>query len=171
MKNSARTRLFRTCTVLLLWCVVSGLHGSGKPPATLGFTGLKAYGFEPGEAAAYGEMLRRGINSAGKYAALEFSEISVRLAEQGLPDTCFNAQCAIIAGQILGIDYFGFGSIGSVGKKSYQISMQIIEVRTGRIVSDVSRFYKGKLKDFTGIVLPQFALAISGIAVDDNQRK
>ncbi|MBN1578018.1 MAG: hypothetical protein JW913_15770 [Chitinispirillaceae bacterium] len=115
-------------------------------------------------------MLRKAIDNAGVYKTLEFSDVTMRLAEQGLPNSCPDAHSSIVAGQILGTDYFGFGTIGSVGK-AFLISMQIVEVRTGRIIRDISEFHKGKKKAFEKKVIPRFAQKLSGIEKKNGQKK
>jgi hypothetical protein len=135
----------------------------GAPPAkpTFGFTILEANGIEQYDATVYSQILRNAIDNTGVYQCLEFSDMSMRLNEQGLPDRCTDAHCAIAAGQILGADFFGFGTIGSVGK-AFIISMQIVEVRTGRIIRDISEFHKGKKAEFEQKVIPRFAWRLSG---------
>lgn len=136
----------------------------GAPPVkpTFGFTVLKANGIDPYDATVYSQILRNTMDDAGVYQCLELSDISMRLTEQGLPDQCTDAHCAIAAGQILGVDFFGFGTIGIVGK-AFLISMQIVEVRTGRIIRDLSEFHKGKKGEFMEKVIPRFAWRLSGI--------
>lgn len=144
--------------------VVSLWYAFGAPPAkpTFGFTVLEADGIERYDATVYSQILRREIDNAGVYQCLEFSDMSTRLNEQGLSDRCTDAHCAIAVGQILGADFFGFGTIGSVGK-AFIISMQIVEVRTGRIIRDISEFHKGKKAEFEQKVIPRFAWRLCGI--------
>ena len=134
-----------------------------------GFTVLQAYGIDRYDAKVFSQILRTEINKLGVYQTLEFSEITIRLAEQNLPNSCGDPQCAIIVGQIMGADCFGFGTIGKIGK-AYVISMQIVEVRTGKIIRDVSEFYKGKKKRFITKIIPHFAQQICGITPSKKRR-
>jgi hypothetical protein len=137
----------------------------------LGFTSLESSGVDKYDATIIGQQLRKEIASVGIYQTLELSDISLRLAEQNIPGRCADVRSAIAAGQILGADFFGIGSVDRIGK-TYAISMQIVEVHTGRIILNVSEFYKGKLKKFSEKIIPLFAQEISGIVVEKkNNRK
>jgi len=140
----------------------SAFSASPVVPPTLGFTVLEASGIDPYDAKVYSQKIRKAIDDAGVYKTLEFSDITMRLAEQELPNSCPDAHSSIVAGQILGAEYFGFGTIGRIGK-TYTISMQVVEVRTGRIVSDISEFHNGKQIMFEEKVIPRFARKLSGI--------
>ncbi|MCX7726140.1 MAG: hypothetical protein N2053_04765 [Chitinispirillaceae bacterium] len=147
-----------------------GYSAEVKRKPMLGFTILKANGIDATEAEFFSKILLEKIKETGVYTTIDFSELTLRLSEQGFADTCNDAQCAIIAGQVVGSDFFGFGSIGMIGK-SYIISMQLVEVRTGKIVRDVSEFYKGKRKDFEEKIIPLFALKLCGIYIEEKGKK
>lgn len=155
--------------IVLLFVVYSSVV-SGQPKQTLGFTVLKASGIDTYDAKVYSQFLRSAVNQVGVYSVLEFSDISMRLAEQNMPDMCHEAQCAVVLGQILGTEFFGYGSIGKIGK-TFTVSMQILEVRTGRIVQDITEFYKGNASGFQKKSIPLFAQRLSGIEVVDKKRK
>lgn len=129
---------------------------------TLGFTPFESSGIDKYDASIMNSIISKSFESAGIYKTLEPSDIALRLAEQNLPPTCSDVQCAIIAGQILGTDFFGIGSIGRIGK-TYTISIQIIEIRSGRTIRNVSEFYKGNKKNFEEEIIPYFARKASGI--------
>lgn len=134
----------------------------------LGFTLLESSGIDKYDAEVLSRQVRKEIEAAGVYRTIEFSEISLRLAEQNLPGRCADVQCAIVAGQLLGADFFAIGSIDKIGK-TYAISMQLVEVRSGRIVRNVSEFYKGKLRKFEKNIIPLFARKISGLSVEEKK--
>ena len=154
---------------LLLFATVS-LFAEGKRQRTFGFTPLEASGIDTYDANVFSQQLRNEIDKAGVYATLEFSDVSIRLAEQNLPPICSDAHCSIVAGQILGVEFFGFGTIGKVGKV-YTLSMQVVEVRTGRIVRDISEFFKGNKNAFKIKAIPEFAMKISGIEVEKKSKR
>ncbi|MBN1759548.1 MAG: hypothetical protein JW863_14570 [Chitinispirillaceae bacterium] len=147
------------CIVFLL---VMSVHADDMSRKSFGFTPLTASGIDDYEATVFNQQLRNEIEKIGLYSILEFSEIQTRLAEQGLPNSCSDLHCAVVAGQLLGVEYFGFGSIGKVGK-TYIMSMQLVEVRTGRIIRDLSEFFKGKRSAFRQKIIPRFATRICGL--------
>ncbi|MBN1309493.1 MAG: hypothetical protein JXA18_16355 [Chitinispirillaceae bacterium] len=156
------------CGIIICTRVSSFGAPPGKP--TFGFSFLEANGIDQHDAAAYSQVLRAAIDNAGVYKCLEFSDMSMLLAEQGLSDRCTDAHCAVVAGQIVDADYFGFGTIGSVGE-AFIISMQVVEVRTGRIVSDISEFHKGKKAALNNKTIHRFARKLSGLEKKRNGRK
>jgi hypothetical protein len=146
----------------LLALPLDGFAADKRP--VLGFTMLESSGIDKYDAEVISQLLRNEIGRWGIYRTLELSDISLRLAEQNISDRCSNVLCAIAAGQILGADYFGLGSIDKIGK-TFAISMQIVEVSSGRIVRNVSEFYPGKYNNFIKKVIPVFAQEISGFSV------
>jgi|GEM_PF-5554045 len=165
--------LHKLSTVLLV--VVSALlaaQGGSPQKPSFGFTFLEPAGIDPYDARVMSQSLRSAISRTGVYRTLEFSYITMQLAQQSLPDRCTDIRCAIVAGQLLGVDYFGFGTIGRIGK-TITVSMQIVEVRSGRVVREVSEFFKGDQQEFEQRVLPDFALKVCGIEppVDSRRRR
>ena len=129
---------------------------------SFGFTPLAASGIEEYDAMVFNEQLRGEIEKIGVYSTIPFSEVQLRLAEQDLPNSCTDLHCAVVAGQLLGVEYFGYGSIGKVGK-AYTLSMTVVEVRTGKIAQNISEFFKGRRSAFTQKIIPRFAASVSGI--------
>lgn len=156
--------------ILFIFTLSIPLFSDTLKMRSLGFTILNPNGVDPYDAKVFSQALRKAIDDAGVYTTLEFSDISIRLAEQNLPNSCNDPQCAIIAGQLLGVDCFGFGTVGKVGK-AFTISMQVVEIRTGKIVGDHSEFYRGKQKAFVQKLIPLFAREISGIRTNRKRRK
>lgn len=154
-------RLHVLIPVLLMTIFSAATFSYGKKPV-FGFTHLESSGFDKYDAAIIGQHLRNEINALGVYHVLEFSEISLRLAEQNLPLRCNDVQCVIMTGQILGADFFGIASIDKIGK-TIAMSMQVVEVRSGRIILNYSEFYKGSKKKFESTVVPHFARKICGL--------
>lgn len=164
MKSSLRILLFLLFVPAL--CMSGALFASDKRPI-LGFTELSASGIDAYDATIVSQQLRKLIDSIGVYKTLEFSDIQLRLASQNIVAQVKDVNAAIIAGQILGTDFFGIGSIDQIGKKTYAISMQIIEVRSGRSIINTAEFYKGNFKNFQKIMVPLFAQKICGINIEE----
>jgi hypothetical protein len=157
------------CSIFVIFAF-SRIVEAGSGVQTFGFTVLQANGMDESDANVYSQLLRKAIDDIGIYATLEFTDITLRLAEQNLPNSCVDPQCAIVAGQILGAHCFGFGTIGMVGK-TFTISMQVVEVRTGKIIRDISEFYEGKRKGFINKIIPRFARRLSGIEKKGKRKK
>ena len=148
------------CSIVFL--MVMSVNADGIIRKSFGFTQLAASGIDADDAAMLSLELRNQIEKIGLYSILEFSEIQTLLADQDLPDICSDLHCAVVTGQLLGVEYFGFGSIGKVGK-TYTISMQLVDVRSGRIIRDITEFFKGNQSAFRKKVIPRFAYKICGL--------
>lgn len=157
------------CSILLCICSPITTFSADTRPL-LGFTTFTAHSIDQYDAKVVSQQLRAEIEKAGTYKTIPFSAISQRLAEQNLPEQCSDVQSAVIAGQILGSDYFAIGSLDKIGK-SIAVSIQIVEVRSGRVVNTISEFYKGNFKKFRKNLIPIFALEISGIEVDEKKKR
>ena len=155
----AKPRFFLYSVVFL---TVISVNAEDSARKSFGFTQLAASGIDDASAGTFSQQLRGEIEKIGLYSILEFSEIETLLAQQNLPHSCSDLHCAVVTGQLLGVEYFGFGSIGKVGK-TYTISMQLVDVRSGRIVRDVSEFFNGKGSVFTKKIIPRFAYKICGL--------
>ena len=155
-----KKNMYRLSVVLM---AVAAAVGAGQQRGyTMAFTPLTASGIDEYDAKVFNEQLKDEIKRLGVYSTMEFSEVQVRLAEQNIPNSCADLNCAVIAGQLLGVEYFGYGSIGKVGK-AYTLSMQVVEVRTGRVVRDASEFFKGRKSAFKIKVIPEFAARVCGV--------
>jgi len=154
------------CTALAL---PPHLFAADKVPL-LGFTELSASGIDKYDATIVSQQLRKLIDAAGVYKTLEFSDIEVRLTSQNIVPEVRDVNAAIIAGQILGTEFFAIGSIDKIGK-AYSISMQIVEVRSGRSIRNTSEFYKGNFQNFQKLIVPLFAQKISGIEVETKRSR
>jgi len=148
--------------LLLITLLYGFTSGENRKQPTFAFTELEPSGIDQYDAKVYSQIIRYSIANLNIYSTLEFSDVSIRLAEQDMENSCKTTRCAIIAGQLLGVDFFGYGTIGKIGK-TYTVSMQIVDVHTGKIVRNVSEFYKGKKKKFKREVLSLFAYQVCGI--------
>lgn len=148
---------------MLLTALLFGfVQGENLKQPTFAFTELEASGIDQYDAKVYSQIIRWLIVNLDVYSTLDFSDVSLRLAQQDMENSCKTTQCAIIAGQLLGVDLFGYGTVGKIGK-TFTVSMQVVDVRTGKIVRNVSEFYKGKKKKFKSEVLSLFAHQVCGV--------
>lgn len=169
MKSTAAIRIC-LCFLYLLVLLYVFSEGGERKLRTFGFTELEPSGIDLSDAKEYNQILHRSIANLNVYSILEFTDVTSGLAQQDLPNTCNTPRCAIIAGQILGVDVFGFGTIGKIGK-AFTISMQLIDVHTGKTVVTVSKFYKGRKKKFKSEIIPLFAYWICGIEPEKKKKK
>lgn len=90
---------------------------------------------------------------------LDYHATAAMLHERGGNRNCTNLDCAIVNGQLLGVDYVCYGSVRTIGK-TYSVGIQVADVRTGRTVADVSKFFKGSRKNLIRKVIPSIAIQI-----------
>jgi hypothetical protein len=171
-KNMRSMTAFRIrhCFFFIIVLLYVFSEGGEQKQRTFGFTELEPSGVDRYDAKVYSQILRWSIANLNVYSTLEFSDVTTGLAQQDLPNTCNTPRCAIIAGQILSVDVFGFGTIGKIGK-TFTISMQLVDVHTGKTVVNISEFYKGRKKKFKSEIIPLFAHRICGIEPEKEKKK
>ena len=99
------------------------------------------------------DKLTNELIKTKKFSVIERAQMEEILREQGFQQTgCTDGDCAVEVGQLLGAEQMVAGSIGKVGKV-YTITLRLLDVRTGRIIKNVSINIKGSIEDilFSGI--------------------
>jgi hypothetical protein len=129
---------------------------------------LDADAVTPVEARTLTNKLRSELIKTGKYTVLERSKMEDILKEQGFQQTgCVSTQCAIEAGQLLGVTHIAAGSIGKVGTIFY-ISLRLINVSTGQIYKTTEQEIEGKIEYLLQYGMQLVANRISGIETPNN---
>lgn len=141
----------------------------------MAFSRLRKSGLSVEDAETYSMHLQIALTEATQWEVTDFSVTRTLLLERGGNENCNNAQCATINGQLLSVDYVCFGTIETIGK-TFSLNVQIVDVNTGRLVANVSKFFKGKQKVFIKKTIPtiaqQLASAVIGKkAVSQNRKK
>ena len=131
----------------------------------MAFSRLKESGLSRDDAETYSMYLQIALTNATGWEVMDFSVTSSLLSERGGTENCGNLQCHIINGQLLSVDYMCFGSIETIGQ-TFSLNVQIADVSSGRLVANVSKFFKGKEKVFINKTIPlvaqQVATAVTG---------
>ncbi|MGB7566274.1 MAG: CsgG/HfaB family protein [Chitinivibrionales bacterium] len=100
------------------------------------------------------DIFTNQIQANGKYRVMERSQMNKILSEQGFQSSgaCNSTECAVEIGRLLSIDKMFIGSIGKLGK-SWFINIRIVDIRTGEIVSNVSKQVMGKVENLSSAAL------------------
>jgi hypothetical protein len=126
---------------------------------------LKVSGLSRDDAERYSMHMQIALTEVTGWEIMDYSVTESLLAERGGSDQCANLQCRIINGQLLGVDYLCFGSVETIGK-TFSLNLQIADILTGRLVANVSRFYKGKEPNFVKKIIPDVAKQATSALVD-----
>lgn len=156
-------------TVFLTVLLFSALNAAEPRRKTFALSSLAPSGIDSQEAVDYSQHLRDAINDLGLYSMLETADLEQRLTDQDIRSYCVDVRGAIVAGQVAGVDYLAFGSIGKIGK-TFAVSLQVVEVQSGSVIRDVSEFFKGKKNVFLSEVMPRVAAETCGIQLEDEMR-
>lgn len=79
------------------------------------------------------ESIRREIVKSGKYEVIDRGNMDKILGEQKFQlSGCVSGQCIVEVGQLLGVGKIITGSVSMVGK-TYYLSLQLVNVETGKI--------------------------------------
>jgi len=110
---------------------------------------------EKKELATLTDRLVSQLARTDKYVVLERNQMAQILKEQGFQQTgCTSTECAVEAGQLLGVQSMVAGNIGRLGK-IYSISLRMIDVKTGRITASANVDIDGSIEDVLKRGIPQ----------------
>lgn len=122
----------------------------------LAFTRLRESGLDADEAEKYSTYLQIALTETTQWEVMDYSVTASLISERGGSPKCANLQCAIVNGQLLNVDYICFGSIETIGP-TFSITVQVADINSGRLVANVSKFFKGKEKVFVTKTIPSVA--------------
>lgn len=111
-------------------------------------------GVDSGVSMVITDIFTNQLQAAGKYRVMERSQMNKILSEQGFQSSgaCNSTECAVEIGKLLSIDKMFIGSIGKLGE-SWFISIRIVNVQTGEIVSNVSKQVVGKVDNLSAAAI------------------
>ncbi|MCX7726890.1 MAG: hypothetical protein N2053_08580 [Chitinispirillaceae bacterium] len=121
---------------------------------------LKESGLTKEEAETYTMYLQIALGQATQFEIVDYAVTASLLKERGGTLVCGDLQCEIVNGQLLNVDYMCFGHIETIGK-TFSLNVQVADVWTGRVVANISKFFKGKEKVFVEKVIPNIAKQIA----------
>lgn len=102
--------------------------------------------------------LRTELFNTGEYNVIERSRMDEILKEQGFQQTgCINSECAIEAGQLIGVSKIVIGSIDKVGT-IYTVDIRMVDVATGKIE-------KTSTEDCNGCELGDVLVTVHNVAM------
>lgn len=114
------------------------------------------------------DRLRTEIFKTNKYMLLERKKMKDILDEQGFQMSgCSSNECAVEAGQSLGVQQMIVGSIGKVSDV-FTISGRIIDVETGKILKVANYDDQGDLSGLLMKGMRELASALSGEQIKDS---
>lgn len=120
-------------------------------------TPLQAQGVTESDAAVLTESLSDEMLQSGSVRVMERSQMDKILMEQGFQQaTCDTSECALQMGRLLGIERILVGTVGKIGG-TYSVSVRMVDVRTGEIISSSRRNARGAIDDVLVTLMPQLA--------------
>lgn len=120
---------------------------SAQPLPSIAVLDLDAKGVAKDEASVLTDKLRGELFQTDRFQVIERSVMHEVLKEQGFQQAgCTSNECAVEAGQLIGVQYMVAGSIGRI-EKTYLISIRLIDVATGKIEKNVQKEQTGTLTD------------------------
>lgn len=142
--------------------ITSLLIITAYPSEPIAVNELNHSGISRNEAIALSDALRTEIGKTDKYEVMERAQMESVLIEQGFQQSgACDASCAIEIGQLLAVKYIVLGNIGKVGK-TYTLNIRLVDVRTGKIIKDITENYKGSLDNLLTKTVPLAAKKLTG---------
>jgi len=126
----------------------------------LAFTQLRESGLSLEEAEKYSTVMQEALQEATQLEVIDYAVTAALIAERGGTPKCANLQCAIVNGQLLNADYICIGSIETIGP-TFSLTIQVADINSGRMVANVSKFFKGKEKVFVTRTIPLVAKQVA----------
>jgi hypothetical protein len=128
-----------------------------KKDKTSGYAAVMRFesaGIDSGVSMVITDIFTNQIQANGKYRVMERSQINKILNEQGFQNSgaCSTTECAVEIGRLLSIDNMFIGSIGKLGE-SWVINIRLINIKTGEIVSNLSKQVVGKVDDLSSAAI------------------
>ncbi len=149
-----------TFALLLVLSVSFAFESEVIQQKKMAFTRLKESGLSGDDAETYSMYLQIALSEATQWEIMDFSVTKALLAERGGTQSCASLQCEIINGQLLSVDYMCFGSIETIGR-TFSLNVQVADIGSGRLVANVSKFFKGNDKTFVNKTIPSVARQIA----------
>lgn len=114
---------------------------------TIAVNDLDVAGVEKSTASIISDRVRSELFNTGKFTVIERNQMEEILKEQGFQQSgCTNNDCAVEIGQLLGVNYMFAGKIGKIGK-TYTLSLRMIDVQTGKILTTSNTDCKCEIDD------------------------
>jgi hypothetical protein len=105
------------------------------------------------------------LEKFGKYNVMNTGEMTTKLSEseKGEIKTCKLKGCAVRYGAALNVDYVIYGVFGHVGSM-YSIETNLVEVKTGKLVQQVTTDFEGDRRAFAEKVPPENLKSLLGVS-------
>jgi hypothetical protein len=128
-----------------------------KKEKALGYVAVMRFetaGIDSGVSMVITDIFTNQIQANGRYRVMERSQMNKILNEQGFQNSgaCSTTECAVEIGRLLSIDNMFVGSIGKLGE-SWIINIRLISIKTGEIVSNLSKQVVGKVDNLSSAAI------------------
>ncbi len=113
------------------------------------------------QASVLTDQVRKELFAGGNYNVIERSQMNAVLKEQSFQQSaiCNASECAVQAGQLLGVDQIVVGSVSKFGSL-WIISLRKIDVESGNILQISETKLKGEIEDLLLQGVPKVVLAL-----------
>lgn len=102
-------------------------------------------GVSADEVALLADRFAVELNRTDAYQLVPRSKMKEILELQAYAATCSSVECAVEAGQQLGVEYMIYGSIGRIGSM-FTMNVQIASVEKGAVVAGTTMDYSGRIE-------------------------
>lgn len=138
---------------LVLFVLLAALGHAAAPVVAV--MPLQASEVTSGEVALVTDAIGSHLQKEGAFRVMERSQMEKILSEQGFQQSgaCDAAECAVQAGQMLGIDRMVVGSVGRLGS-AWVLNLRMVAVGTGEVLASTSRSQKGEISDLLTDIAP-----------------
>ena len=136
---------------------------------TIAVMDLSAAGVAETDAQVITSRLRADLFNTEKFIVLEREKMEDILKEQGFQlSGCTSSECAVEAGQLMGVKQMVAGEIGKVGNL-YVLTIRLIDVETGKVIKTATEDCRCDIETVVTQSVKNVAQNISGLEVVLNE--
>jgi len=151
--------------LILIFFVLSAFPQKEK--LNIAVMDLEGNGIPEIELAGLSNRLRTELFKTKSFFVIERSQMNEILKEQGFQQTgCTSTECAVQAGQLIGVAKIIVGSVDKVGEL-YSVSIRIVDVATGKVDNSIADDCdQCRLEDVMTVTIHNAARQLSGLEPD-----
>lgn len=121
-------------------------------------------GFSKKDALSISKRFEVELSKTEVFTILERNEMDKILNEQGFQQSgaCDEDNCSVEIGRLIGVDHLVIGNLSDVGE-TYSLSVKLIDVETGAVISSHAHDLKGDVDDILTESCSKLAREMAGL--------
>ncbi len=169
--HNASAHAWRACnrslwTVLIFLLPVFIVYAEYKPTCAV-LTFDPRGGVSVDEVSLLSDRFSIELNNLGKYTLISRGKMKeiLMIQEFSREDHCSVSECAVEAGQMLGVQYMIYGSLGKIGSL-FTMNTYLVNVQTRATEKTATTDHRGKIEEMLTQVMKANVFTLLGVSTD-----